>query len=115
MDVYDFYAFDFSVVKIEDNLIADQDLLRRRKAGQPGWDPYYIDIDMKEGYELLTAQSPEARSIFRNNRFVSDPPGTIDPRTGKFTPKSSLVIPNFKTIPFDSIGLQRDHFRQPPE
>ena len=115
MDVYDFHAFDFSVVKIEDNLIADQGLLRRRKAGQPGWDPYYIDIDMKEGYELLSAHSPEARSIFRNNRFVNDPPGTIEPRTGKFTRRSALSIPNFKTIPFDSIGLQRDRFRRLPE
>lgn len=115
MDVYDFHAFDFSVVKIEDNLIADQGLLRRRKAGQPGWDPYYIDIDMKEGYELLTAHSPEARSIFRKNRFVNDPPGTIEPRTGKFIPGSALSIPHFKTIPFDSIGLQRDRFRRLPE
>ena len=84
MDVYDYLVFDFSVVTVKDNLIGDPIVLRRRKDGESGWDPYYLNIDMEEGYVALRQNDPGIREIFRGNRFVKGNPGVIAPEAGDF-------------------------------
>ncbi|MEW6511370.1 MAG: right-handed parallel beta-helix repeat-containing protein [Bacteroidota bacterium] len=70
MDVYDWNAFDFSVVTVKDNIVGDPVVLRRWKPGQKGWDPYYLDIDAQDGYEALIQESAEVKRLFEGNRFV---------------------------------------------
>lgn len=107
MDVYDYRAFDFSVITISGNVIADSILLRRREAGHTDWDPYYIDIDRKEGYELLDRSNPEAAILFAGNRLVKSTGGTIEPIGGRVTlPRSSLPR-GWTPIPFAKIGRIR--------
>ena len=53
LDVYDYNAFDFSIVTMRDNVIADSLICRRLLKDYKGWDPYYLDIDTKDGYVLL--------------------------------------------------------------
>jgi Right handed beta helix region len=114
MDVYDFLAFDFSVVTVRDNIIADRNLLRKRKAGEQGWDPYYLDIDTQQGYETLTTGNPEADTLFAGNRLLSQPPATFDPvkRTLTFADPSLPLSIGFKAIPFEEIGLRIDDYRR---
>jgi hypothetical protein len=108
MDVYDYQAFDLSVVKIVGNVIADPNVLRRREAGHKDWDPYYLDIDMKEGYELLNRSNPEVRVIFKGNRFVESACGSIDTTTGAVEILPALLPRGWKPIPFGRIGRLPD-------
>jgi hypothetical protein len=109
MDVYDYQAFDLSVVKIVGNVIADPNILRRREAGHRDWDPYYLDIDMKEGYELLTRSNPEVTDLFEGNRFVESPCGSINTTTGAVKILPGMLPRGWQPIPFGRIGrlLQR--------
>lgn len=84
MDVYDYLAFDLSVVTIRDNLIGDPVLLRRRADGGTGWDPYYRDIDMKEGYVMLRFGDSTAIRAFPRNLFRRGNPGVVAPEKGDF-------------------------------
>ncbi len=84
MDVYDYLAFDFSVYKVQNNIIGDPVVLRRRKDGEKGWDPYYLNIDMQEGYVALGRDDPDAQKLFRGNTFVKGNPGVIAPAAGDF-------------------------------
>jgi hypothetical protein len=111
MDVYDYNAFDFSAVTISGNVIADRNILRRRKAGEKGWDPYYIDIDMKEGYELLDQTNPEIPRLFPRNRFLSAQGFSIDPVSGIVRIPHSMLPSGWKPIPFNQIGIQRDRLK----
>lgn len=104
MDVYDYRAFNFSVITLAGNVIADSILLRRREPGHSDWDPYYIDIDRKEGYELLDRSNPECAALFAGNRLEKSIGGTIDPVTGAVTlPRISLPR-DWTPIPFRKIG-----------
>ncbi len=107
MDVYDYYAFDFSVVKITGNVIADTILLRRRKAGHTDWDPYYIDIDMKEGYEFLDRSHPDAAALFSGNRLVRSTGGSINPVSGTVRLPDTALPHSWIPIPFDKFGRVR--------
>jgi hypothetical protein len=84
MDVYDYLDFDLSVVTIKDNVIGDPILLRRRKDGEKGWDPYYLDIDMKEGYVALPNGDAEAARTFKGNLILRGNPGVRAPEKGNF-------------------------------
>ena len=114
MDVYDYLAFDFSVVEISGNIIADADLLRRRKAGEQGWDPYYLNIDLNEGYETLRRGDPRAAALFANNVILDRPPARFDPatRTLTFTDPSLPKSVGFTPIPFKEMGLRKDEYRR---
>ena len=111
MDIYDFGAFDAGVFTIRDNVIADDLLLRRRQAGLAGWDPYYINIDTKEGYDLLTRDDPRGKAFFAGNRLVQHLEGAIDPRSGRVTLPPAAYPKGFVKIPFERIGLEKDRFR----
>ena len=114
MDVYDYLAFDFfSVVTVKDNVIADPDILRRRKDGETGWDPYYLNIDRKEGYELFKFGDPQMTKDFKGNKFVDGNPGFKDPDHGNFQLKDDAPAyqMGFKRIPMEKIGLVTDEDR----
>lgn len=113
MDVYDFGAFDFSVVTIKDNLIADSLILRRRAKGEKGWDPYYLDIDRKEGYDLYKAGDPQMKEEFKDNVFMTGDPGFVDLKGGNFQLRADSPAwkLGFVRIPIEKIGLMKDEFR----
>lgn len=84
MDAYDYLAFDFSVFTVQENVIGDSVVLRRRNDGETGWDPYYLNIDLQEGYVALRQDDPGVKELFRGNTFVKGNPGLIAPRAGDF-------------------------------
>ncbi len=113
MDVYDFLAFDFSVVTVKDNVIADPIVLRRRADGQKGWDPYYLNIDMQEGYLALRNGDRSVETLFRGNLITTKDPGFVDARAHDFRlkPDSPAFQRGFIALPIDSMGLYTDRWR----
>ena len=114
LDIYDYNAFDFSNVTIRDNVIADTALCRRLPRNYAGWDPYYLDIDGKDGYVLLTSSDDKAREELRGNTFVRGNPGFVNPGKKDFRLKntSQAFGLGFRPIPVDSIGLVKDAYRR---
>lgn len=113
-DVYDFNAFDFHrTIAMRDNLVADTGFMRRRAPTEQNPDPYYLNIDGKEGYVLLPTDSAETRREFAGNELTALPPGTFDPRALRFVPRdpAALARIGFVPLPLDQIGLQRDAWR----
>ncbi len=114
IDLYDYYDYDFSsAVTMTDNVIADSVICRRRDTGQHGWDPYYLDIDTREGFVALKADNPAIKKEFSGNLFLSSNPGIRDPEHGDFRLRedSPALKLGFKSIPLDKIGLMKDEFR----
>ncbi len=109
MDVYDYLAFDLSVVTIKDNVIGDPILLRRRKDGEKGWDPYYLDIDMKEGYLAIPNRDPGGARIFRGNLILNGNPGVRAPANGDFrlVARSEAVKLGFTPVRLSEIGPRK--------
>jgi hypothetical protein len=107
MDVYDYLVFDLSVVTIRDNVIGDPVLLRRRADGGKGWDPYYIDIDMKEGYVSLPFGDSTAIRAFPHNFFRAGNPGIVAPEKGdfRFARGSAVERYGIRGVSGKSIGL----------
>jgi hypothetical protein len=114
LDIYDYNAFDFSNVTFKNNLIADTALCRRLPRNYVGWDPYYLDIDGKDGYVLLTSSDKKAREELRGNSFVEGNPGFMDLSGQDFRLKKSskAFALGFHAVSFDSIGLVKDKFRR---
>jgi hypothetical protein len=114
LDIYDANSFDFSMVTMTDNVIADSLICRRLEKGKTGWDPYYLDIDTKDGYVLLTSSDEAIKREFRGNTFLSTDPGFVNLKGLDFRLKNSspAIALGFKPIPVDKIGLQADGFRR---
>ncbi len=114
LDIYDANSFDFSIVTMKDNVIADSLICRRLEKGKTGWDPYYLDIDTKDGYVLLTSADEAIKREFKGNVFLSTDPGFVNSEGLDFRLKNSspALAFGFKPIPFDKIGLQVDGFRR---
>lgn len=114
MDVYDYLDFDFSLVTVKENLIASPDILRRRSKGGTGWDPYYLNIDQQEGYDLLKFDDAESRGLFKDNMFLNGDPGFVDAKNGDFRlhDNSPAYKLGFKKIPMERIGLMKDEYRR---
>ncbi len=114
IDVYDYWAFDFSLVTMKDNLIADPELCRRRLPGQSGWDPYYLNIDLKEGYETYRFGDPKIMAEFKDNQIIDGDPGFVDLSKGNFLLKkdSPAFKLGFRQIPVEKIGLYKDDHRK---
>ncbi len=114
LDIYDANSFDFSLVTMKDNVIADSFICRRLQKDQKGWDPYYLDIDKKDGYVLYRSTDRKIRDELRGNTFVTGDPGFENLLRHDFRLKSSspAYALGFKPIPFDKIGLQKDEYRQ---
>ncbi|PTY08385.1 hypothetical protein DB347_02040 [Opitutaceae bacterium EW11] len=114
LDVYDFFAFDFSrAVAMRDNLVADRGLLRRRAKSDGQKDPYYLNIDAKEGYVLIANGTAEAEQALPGNRLRTVPPATFNPSTLAltFTDSGALGTFHFRPLPVSRIGLQVDDWR----
>lgn len=113
MDVYDYNAFDFSVVTVKDNLIGDPDVCRRREKGRTGWDPYYLDIDKKDGYVLYRMGDKEIVEEFKQNTFIEADPGFVNRERQDFRLRddSPAFKLGFKRIPLENIGLFKDEYR----
>ncbi|HVU35617.1 MAG TPA: right-handed parallel beta-helix repeat-containing protein [Opitutaceae bacterium] len=114
LDVYDYFAFDFRrCVVMQDNVIADPGLWRRRARADGHPDPYYLNIDMREGYVLLRNDDPAARAELAGNTIETAAPGSFNPVTLAFTPHdphaAALVAEH--PIPVGQIGLVRDEWR----
>jgi hypothetical protein len=114
LDIYDANSFDFSIVTMKDNVIADSLICRRLEKGKTGWDPYYLDIDTKDGYVLFTNADKAIKQEFKGNTFLATDPGFVNLQALDFRLKDSspAVALGFRPIPFDKIGLQVDRFRQ---
>jgi len=113
MDLYDYLAYDFSVVKVEGNVIADPLILRRRADGETGWDPYYLNIDMKEGYVLFRNGDPEMKKFFAGNMITKGDPGFVNVRKLDFHLRkdSPAFVFGFKPLPIDDMGLRVEEYR----
>ncbi len=113
-DVYDFYAFDFPrTITMQANLVADSGFMRRRAQPEKTMDPYYLNIDGKEGYTLLPTDSDETRREFPGNELSPQAPGSFDPLLLQFTASdpAALARIGFTPLPFAQMGLQRDAWR----
>ncbi len=114
LDVYDYFAFDFhACVEMRDNVIADPALWRRRAKADGRPDPYYLNIDMQDGFALLRNGDPEAAKELAGNVIEPEPPGTFDPVTLAFTPRdpAQLARCGFHPLPVAQMGLQKDAWR----
>jgi hypothetical protein len=109
MDIYDYLAFSKSVSTISDNIIGDPLVLRRRADGQQGWDPYYLDIDTKEGYLAIGAGDRRCAEELPGNTFVVSPPVIFDPaqRTVTIPAGSPAEAIGFHPLRFGEMGLLR--------
>jgi hypothetical protein len=109
MDIYDYLVFDKSICTFKDNVVADPVVLRRRAEGQGGWDPYYLDIDTKEGYVSVGRRDPQAQAEFPDDHFLTVPPLLFDPDNRRISipGDSPLMKTGFQTPPFDRMGLLR--------
>ena len=107
MDIYDFPTFNLNIMTIRNNISADSVVLRRWKAGQTGWDPYYLNIDLVEGYDALTRNDPAIKSLFAHDSFTSDAPFRFDPESRTIVvPSNSLPARQvFFDVPFSRMGL----------
>jgi len=115
IDLYDFYSYNFaSAVTMTDNVIADSVICRRRAEGQKGWDPYYLDIDTREGFVALTRDDQDIKKEFSGNLFLATNPGIRDPEHGDFSlAKGSPALTfGFKPLPLEKIGLVIDEYRK---
>ncbi len=109
MDIYDFHAFDLHISTFRNNFSADPVVLRRWKSGQEGWDPYYLNIDLVDGYDALTRSDPSIKEIFKDDAFVPEPPFRFDAqqRVISVPPDSPARKAGFRDIPFSKMGLLR--------
>jgi hypothetical protein len=114
LDIYDANSFDFSMVTMKDNVISDSLICRRLEKGKTGWDPYYLDIDTKDGYVLLTRNDEGIKKEFSGNVFLSTDPGFVNIKALDFRLKdtSPALALGFKPIPFGKIGLELDTYRR---
>lgn len=114
-DFYDFWAYDFHAeIEMRDNIIADTHFVRRRAKPEKTWDPYYLNIDGKEGYQLTRTDDPATRAEFAGNFFESKAPGTFDPLTLRFTPANPDLLRRigWRPLPVEKMGLQKDAWRK---
>ncbi|MDD8026393.1 MAG: right-handed parallel beta-helix repeat-containing protein [Acidobacteriota bacterium] len=114
LDVYDANVFDLGMVEFRDNIVADADLLRRLKPGFKGWDPYYLNIDTRAGYDLFRRGEAAIEREFAGNVFLAAPPAAFDPvrRALVFPPDSPAIKSGFRPLPLDRMGLVVDEFRK---
>jgi hypothetical protein len=113
LDIYDFNAFDFSVVDMTENAVGDSILIRRRQPGAQGWDPYYLNIDLREGYDALTKQDSAARTLLRGNLLLETQPRLLELSSDgpHINEDHCMQEIGFQRIPLQRIGLQMDRYR----
>jgi len=114
LELYDFFAYDFSVVTVKDNLIADPIILKRIKQDPKGWEPYYLNLDTEEGYVYYKFEDGQIPDELKGNLIINSNPGFNNIENGNFELKkdSPAFKIGFKPIPFEKIGLYVDKYRK---
>ncbi len=107
LDIYDFQTFNLNILTLRQNVSADTVILRRWKPGQKGWDPYYLNIDLVEGYDALRRGDPVLDTVLPGNTFTKEKPFLFDPEHRKIVvpPDSPVWKTGFEEIPFAEMGL----------
>lgn len=113
IELYDYFAYDFSVVTMRDNVIADSIVYKRIKEAPEGWEPYYLNLDIEDHYIYFKRTDAENLKEFKNNLILDSDPGFENIEEGDFQLKPSSPAFNlgFKKIPVKKIGLFVDEYR----
>jgi len=114
IDLYDFFAYDFSVVTMKDNVIADSIVCKRTRQRPDGWDPYYLNLDTDTGYVYFRYDEQRTRDEFPGNLIIGSDPGFVDREHEDFRLKkdSPAFGVGFQKIPVEKIGLYVDEYRK---
>ncbi len=114
LELYDFFAYDFSVVTLKNNVIADSIICKRIKEAPDGWEPYYLNLDNESGYNYYTTVEEDIQDIFKDNVVLKENPGFLDIEKEDFRLKknSPAFEAGFKEIQVEKIGLYRDEYRK---
>lgn len=114
IELYDYYAYDFSVVTMKANLIACPDICKRLRQAPERWDPYYLNLDNEDGYAIYKFGDQRIMEEFRENMITNSDPGFIDLKNGNLQLRedSPAFELGFKRIPFEKIGLYTDEYRK---
>jgi hypothetical protein len=114
LDVYDYPAFDLSVMTIGGNLVADSLLFRHRNKDQKGWDPYYLNIDWVEGFTTHRYPDAGVAAEFPRDTFLDPSKTLVMLKDGKpaLPDRSPAYAKGFVRIPTEKIGLYRDTYRK---
>lgn len=114
LELYDFFAYDFSVVTLKNNVIADSIICKRIKEKPEGWEPYYLNLDNESGYNYYTTVEEDIQDIFKDNFVLKENPGFLDVEKEDFRLKknSPAFEAGFKEIPVEKIGLYSDDYRK---
>jgi hypothetical protein len=114
IELYDFFSYDFPVVTMKDNLIADPEICKRLRERSVSWDPYYLNLDGQEGYVVYGNVDKKIKDEFKDNMIVNKNPGFVDLKNGKFKLRedSPAFKLGFAQIPIDKIGLYVDKYRR---
>jgi hypothetical protein len=107
LDIYDYQTFSLNILTLRQNVSADTVILRRWIPGQKGWDPYYLNIDLVEGYDALRRGDPVLDTVLPGNTFTNVKPFLFDPEHRKIVvpPDSPVWKTGFREIPFAEMGL----------
>jgi hypothetical protein len=107
IELLDFFAYDFSVVTIKNNLIADPEILKRYKEPLKGWEPYYLNLDVQDGYIVFKNSDYKAVNELKDNTFINKDPGFVDLKNENFQLRdnSPAFKIGFKNIPIEKIGI----------
>lgn len=111
---YDYFAYDPSVVIINDNLIADSIIYKRVKQAPSAWEPYYLNLDTEDDYIYFKQSDKEAVKDLKDNLIFDADTGfeNIEQADFRLKQNSPAFKLGFKQIPVEKIGLFVDEYRK---
>ena len=113
IELYDYFAYDFSVVTLKGNLIGDSIVCKRIKEKPEGWEPYYLNLDGTKDYINFMNGDKEIASDFKDDLFTLENVIEFNPNNIKKLKISKIALDlGFQKIPVEKIGLQIDEFRK---
>ncbi|MFZ5517578.1 MAG: right-handed parallel beta-helix repeat-containing protein [Candidatus Zhuqueibacterota bacterium] len=114
IELYDFFAYDLSVITMKNNVIADSIICKHVKTAPAGWEPYYLNLDNEAGYIYHTDVGESIAELFKDNLVLKENPGFVNFEKEDFRLKenSPAFATGFKQIPVEKIGLRVDEYRK---
>ena len=113
LELYDYFAYDFSVITLEKNLIADSIVCKRIPEKPEGLEPYYLNLDGTKSYVYFINGDKEIADEFKNDIFTNDDIVEFDPyNINELKVSKAAYDLGFNKIPVEKIGLQIDEFRK---
>ncbi len=114
IELYDYFLYDFSVIKMQNNLIADSIVCKRIKADPGKWEPYYLNLDSEDDYIYFKNGDPEMEKLFPDDKMITSEPGfeNIAAENFRLKPGSPAFELGFQAIPVEKIGLYVDEYRK---